>query len=87
MATVVMPPQLRKLVGGQERLEVEASTVRAAIEALDGRHPGLAARLIDGDRLRSGLAVAVDGEIGERGLAQKLEPGSLVQFVPAIAGG
>ena len=45
--SVRLPSQLRALVGGAGEVIVEATTVREAIHAVESRHPGLAARVLD----------------------------------------
>ncbi len=84
---VWIPPVHRDLTHGVERVAVDGTTVGAVIDALDAQFPGLAARLTDGDRLRPGIAAAVNGVIAARGLRQKLADASEIHFVPAMAGG
>jgi molybdopterin synthase sulfur carrier subunit len=81
MATVFLAPGLRPLAGGRERIEVEAGTVRDLLAALDARFPGL------GERLRSGMAVAIDGEIVNEPLLEEIPEGGEVHFLPPISGG
>lgn len=81
MATVVLPTRLAALTQGVEQVEVEADSVRALIDALDTRFPGL------GEKLREGTAVAIDGEIIQDALLEPLEPDSEVHFLPRLAGG
>jgi molybdopterin synthase sulfur carrier subunit len=87
MAVVHIPALLRPLTGGLERCEVAAGSVRELIFQLDALHPGVRERLLEGDALRSGLSVFVDGTARREGLDYELEPDSEVHFVPAIAGG
>lgn len=87
MPVVFIPALLRELTGGQQRVEVEGETVRAVIDALDARYPGVRARLIEDDRLLPSLAVVVDGEVRSRRLRQRLNQESEVHFLPAISGG
>lgn len=87
MAVVWIPALLRDLTGGQESVRVAAGTVAEAIEALDRLYPGVKARLTDGDRLRPGISVVVDGEVSGRRLRHRLEEDSEVHFLPAISGG
>jgi len=87
LPTVIVPAPLRDLTGDITEIEVNASTVRDAIEELDQQFPGIAERLrVDGD-IRPGLAVAVDGAMSSRGLSQKLTPDCELHFLPAIGGG
>jgi molybdopterin converting factor small subunit len=81
MARVVFPSALRSLAGGAESAEVEACSVGELISALDARFPGL------GHELRSGMAVAVDGEILQDAWLEPLARESEVHFLPAIRGG
>lgn len=87
MPTVFIPPLLRSLTGGQETVHVPGTTVRAVIDELESRHPGIRARLLDGDELRTGLAVAVDAQVGRLSLSHPVKEASEVHFVPAISGG
>ncbi|MBI1356052.1 MAG: molybdopterin synthase sulfur carrier subunit [Acidobacteria bacterium] len=87
MPRVFLPTMLRELTGGAAELEAAGATVRELLDELEARHPGLRARLCDGDRLRSNLAVAVNGEVEPLGLLARVQPDAEVHFVPAIAGG
>ncbi len=87
MPRVFVPPSLRDLTDGLAEVDVEGGTVVAVIEALDARFPGAAGRLRQGDSLKPGLAVVVDGEASAMGLLQKVGPEAEVHFLPAIGGG
>jgi molybdopterin synthase sulfur carrier subunit len=87
LATVYIPALLQGLTGGRESLEVAGETVREVIERLDEAHPGLRTRLMEGDRLRPNIAVAVDGEIRPTGLLDAVGPDGEVHFVFAVKGG
>ncbi len=87
MPVVFIPALLRDLTGGVESLEVPGETVREVIDQLEARYPGVKERLCDGDRLRPGIAVAVDGAISRQRLRHRLDVGSEVHFLPAISGG
>lgn len=84
---VWIPPVHRDLTGGTERIQAAGASVAEVIASLDVRFPGLAARLVQDDRLRPGIAVAIDGIVATRGLRQKLIAPCEVHFVPAMAGG
>ncbi|MEX2288075.1 MAG: MoaD/ThiS family protein [Planctomycetaceae bacterium] len=86
MAQIFIPPLLRALTG-VDAIDVDAANVRQAIERLDEQFPGVRARLCEGDGLKPGLTVAVDGHVSSIGLLQKLKPDSEVHFLPAIGGG
>ncbi len=87
MVTAFIPPLLRELTGGVERLAVDGATVRQVVNNLEARFPGVRERLCVGDDLRPGLAVAVNGTVSRAGLLQKVPDGSEVHFLPAIGGG
>jgi sulfur-carrier protein len=81
LAEVFFASGLQQHTGGAARATVEARDVRELIDALDRRFPGL------GRHLRSGMAVAIDGEIIQQPLLERLDPASEVHFLPPIGGG
>jgi molybdopterin synthase sulfur carrier subunit len=87
MPIVFIPPPLRTLTGGADRVEATGTSVRRVIDDLERQYPGIRDRLCDGNELRSGLAVAVDGTISSLGLMQKVQDTSEVHFLPALGGG
>ncbi len=85
MVVVVLPPILAAEAGGQSRVEVEATTVAEALDALP-----IVDRLFDEHgSLRSLVNVYVDGvDLRERGgLSGKLSGTETIRLVGAIAGG
>ena len=87
MATVYIPPLMQALTGGQRQIEVPGSTVRQVIENLDRSFPGVKERLVEDNRVKPGVSVAVDGEVTPLGLLEKVQDDSEVHFLPAIGGG
>jgi molybdopterin converting factor small subunit len=87
MARVFLPSQMRDLTGGLAEVEVAGGSLRQLIDALEGRFPGFAARVLRDGKLAPGLAVSIDGEITTRGLLAPVGPESEVHFVAAISGG
>jgi molybdopterin synthase sulfur carrier subunit len=87
MATVFIPALLRSLTGGRDTVTAPGATVGEIVTALEAAYPGMRARLCDGDRLRPGLAVAVDGQFAPLGLLHTVGPTSEVHFLPALSGG
>lgn len=92
MATVnvKIPTPLRKLTAGESTVKGQGATMRALIDELEGRFPGLKARICDpsGKVLRF-VNVFQNGE-DIRFLADldtPLADGDEVRIVPAIAGG
>ena len=88
--TVRIPTTLRPLTTGQAEVEVEASTVREALSALDAAHPGFSERITDESGiLRRFVNVFVDDEDVRfmDGLDSAVLDGATVSIVPAVAGG
>ena len=87
MATLFVPPSLRHLTGGERRITVRSANVRALVDDLEQAHPGFRDSLVDGDSLRPGLAIAINGVASSDGLLAKIPEGAEVHILPAIAGG
>jgi molybdopterin converting factor small subunit len=87
MAIVYIPSLLQKVAGGRRQVEVAGATVREVIENLERLHPGMRDSLLEGNRLRSNISVAIDGEVSPLGLLEKVGAASEVHFVAAIKGG
>lgn len=85
--TVVLPRSLVSLVAGaRHSTDVDAATVREAIDRLDELTPGLRNRLVDaGPVLRRHINVYVDREPAT--LDTPLRPGATVHVIPAVSGG
>ncbi len=81
MATVHFPSSLRDLTGGVADVEVDASTVRRLIAALDERYPGM------GERLAEGVSVSINGEILPDALYEDIPDGAEIHFLPTLSGG
>jgi molybdopterin synthase sulfur carrier subunit len=87
VAIVYLPIGLAKAFGGESPLKIEGATVREVLDKLEKMWPGVRERLADGDRLRPGISVAVDGVISPIGLLEAVSAQSEVHFVAAISGG
>jgi molybdopterin converting factor small subunit len=81
MVHVTLTGNLRQYTGGVAELEVEASSVRQLFARLGRDFPALA------PHLEQGLAVAIDGQIYQDALLQRIGTGSDVHILPQIAGG
>ena len=84
---VWVPAVHRDLTGGAEVIEATGGDVRSVLLALEGRFPGLWARLVEGDKLRPGIVVAVNGEVSPSGIRQRLSRASEIHILRAAAGG
>jgi molybdopterin synthase sulfur carrier subunit len=90
MATIRIPTPLRRYTNGQRLIPVTAETLAGAITELDGRFPGLAERLVDGDGELHRFVTVFVGEDDVRllqGLATPLDEAAEVSIIPAMAGG
>ena len=87
MPEVWIPSLMRGLTRGQEQVRVPGATVREVIENLEARFPGISERICEDGRIRPGLAVAIDGVVGNDGMRQRVAEESEVHFVTAISGG
>jgi molybdopterin converting factor small subunit len=82
LARVVLTNWLsQRFTGGESEIEVSAGTVRQMIAELDGRFPGI------GAELKSGMAVAIDGEIFTDPFLEPIRADSEVYFLPPLEGG
>ena len=84
---VWVPAVHRDLTGGTEVVEAAGGDVRGVLLALEAQFPGLWGRLIEGDRLRPGIVVAVNGNVSPLGLRQRLDGASEIHILRAAAGG
>ena len=87
MATVWIPSLLRSLTQGRENFRIPGATVREVVDNMEALYPGIKARLCEGNELRPGIAVAINTQVAQLGLAQAVPPDSEVHFVLAISGG
>jgi molybdopterin synthase sulfur carrier subunit len=86
MALVFIPAAMQTLTQGMSQVRVAGRTVRAVLNHLETRFPGIKERLLQGGELRPDMAIAVDGEI-IFDLTEPLADDSEVHFVPPIRGG
>jgi molybdopterin synthase sulfur carrier subunit len=87
MATIHIPAPLRTLTGGETEVRVSGATLGELVENLEAAYPGLKNRLVEGERLRPGMAVFVDSVNVPPRLSTRLSADADIYFAPAIAGG
>jgi sulfur-carrier protein len=90
MATVLVPTPLRRLTGGQSKVEVAGSTVGSLLTAVDAKYPGVAQKVLDEDgNVKRFINVFLnDDEIRTlKGLDTPVGENDRVSIVPAMAGG
>ena len=87
MPVIWIPALLRDLTAGKERVTVPGRTLRKAIDELEACHPGIKARLLEGNQLRPEISVMVDGTASHLRMRQPLSENSEVHLLSAISGG
>ena len=87
MATVFIPSLMQTLTDNKASVKVPGSSVREIVSNLEQMYPGIKERLVDKFKLKSGITVAVDGEISPIGILEKVSENSEVHFLPAVSGG
>jgi molybdopterin synthase sulfur carrier subunit len=90
MPTIRIPGALRTLTAGNADVSVNAATVRAALEELERKHPGIAAKLLDGKgAVKPFIKIYVGAEDigGLSGLDTSVGERDEIDIIPAIAGG
>lgn len=88
--TIRIPTPLRRYTDEQDAVEVEASDVRAALDALEAAHPGIKERICDeSGALRRFVNVYYKDEDIRflDNIDTKVDDGTELSIVPAIAGG
>ena len=60
------------MAGGVKQVDVDARNVRQVIDELDQLYPGMKDRLVEENKIRPNLAVAIDGEVARMGLLERV---------------
>jgi sulfur-carrier protein len=85
-----IPGPLRSLSAGAATVDVQASSLRGAIDELDQQYPGFKGRLLDDEgQPRQFVNLFLNDEdvrLG-KGLDSPLTDGDEIAIVPAVAGG
>ena len=87
---VLVPSALRSFTGNQARVEAQGDTLRAVLDDLERRYPGVGDRLRNPDgTIRRFVNVYINGQDArsQGGLDSALADGSEVGIMPAMAGG
>jgi molybdopterin synthase sulfur carrier subunit len=86
---VHIPTILRTYTRGEKAVSGEGSTLAEVVDDLEGSHPGLKGRLLEGDDLRRFVNVYVnDEDVRFTGsLETPVKDGDVVVVLPAVAGG
>ena len=87
---VRIPTPLRRMTNGQNKLEMDPSTLSVMIDSLEASYPGFKERLIDENgELRYFVNIYLNGEDVRflQGLDTSTSSGDEISIVPAVAGG
>ena len=87
---VRIPTPLRCVTNGQDKVNVEGSTLGEVVGSLENEFPGIKERLCDEQgELRNFVNVYVNGEDVRflQGLDTATKEGDEISIVPAVAGG
>jgi molybdopterin synthase sulfur carrier subunit len=86
---VHIPTILRTYTRGEKAVSGEGATLAEVVDDLEGSHPGLKGRLLEGDDLRRFVNVYVnDEDVRFTGsLETPVKDGDVVVVLPAVAGG
>ncbi|KAA6456405.1 MoaD/ThiS family protein [Acidobacteria bacterium AB60] len=89
--TIFIPTPLRNYTGGKDKVEVSASTIAEALDALTSAHPDLRKHLFSGEgKLRAFVNLYVNDE-DVRYLPEKertpVAASDTLSIIPSIAGG
>ena len=87
--TVRIPTPLRTLTGGEEEVSVDGANVKAAIDDMESKFPGIKEHIVDDKGVRRFVNVYLGDEDIRflDGLDTELSDGAELSIVPAIAGG
>ena len=87
MAKIFIPALLQQFTNNVSQIDVEGENVRTIVNNLDIKFPGIKSKLVEGNKIKPSISVAVDGNITPMGLLEDVESDSEVHFLPAISGG
>ncbi|MEJ2768292.1 MoaD/ThiS family protein (plasmid) [Mycetohabitans rhizoxinica] len=86
--TVIVPPSMRKFLGGRTRVPVQAETVRGALDALAGGSDTLRGHLFDQtNAINRFVRVFVNGRQIHSSAEEPVSDGAEVTILVALAGG
>ncbi|MGH7932468.1 MAG: ubiquitin-like small modifier protein 1 [Candidatus Binataceae bacterium] len=89
-AKVRVPTPLRRFTAGSDEVPADGDSIRAVLEDLERRHPGMRERLLDEKgELRRFVNIYLNGDDIRflNQLNSKVKDGDDISIVPAIAGG
>lgn len=90
VATIFVPTPMRKLTGGQGKIQVDASNLQEAFARADADYPGFSERVLDSNgEIKRFINVFINGVDVRtlQGQATPVKDGDQVAVIPAMAGG
>jgi molybdopterin converting factor small subunit len=89
MALVRLSTPLRRFTQGKPEVEAEGDSLRALLDNLNEKFPGIADKVLKDGEIQRFVNVYVDNEDVrlENGLETKIEKNSVVSILPAVSGG
>ena len=90
MATIFVPTPMRKVTGGNGKIQIRANTLQEAIDGADAEYPGFRERVLDNQgEIKRFINVFING-VDVRKLQGRETPvhdNDEVAVIPAMAGG
>jgi len=91
MNTILIPEQLRKVVGGEQSLTMELTSIEDLIAQLSHKYPNIRGRLINEEtgEFNKFVNIYVNGEDIRflNSTKTEVKDGDEISIVPAVAGG
>ena len=78
---------MRELTDGIDKIELQAITIRDAINQINQMYPRFKDRVLEDDSLKEELSVVVDGVVSDDKLRHDIETAKEVHILPFISGG
>ncbi|TAH49761.1 MAG: MoaD/ThiS family protein [Chloroflexota bacterium] len=90
MVTILVPTPMRKVTGGQGKIQINAQTLQEAFDHADAAYPGFRERVLDEQgEIKRFINVFVNGVDVRtlQGRATPVHDNDQVAVIPAMAGG
>lgn len=87
MVVIWIPSLMRELTDGIDKIELQAITIRDAINQINQMYPRFKDRVLEDDSLKEELSVVVDGVVSDDKLRHDIETAKEVHILPFISGG
>ena len=84
MPIIAIPALMRSLTNGEDSVTISGTTIREVIDNLEIRYPGTKEKLCEGDRIRPGISVYVDGILTRVAMHERVDADAELHFLPAM---